>query len=415
MIRFCSKNSANGKDKAVSFEVFHHASQVNAIAWNAIAGNKIFLQHSYLTALEASKPAGMQFRYVLVHENKTAAAVCYFQLADLSSTELGSIINFEDYGDFLAAVGNKINNMLFSTAKYSSNNLLVCGNLFVSGEYGIACDENFLSIVFKILPEVTEVFLEEIENTGGRIVAVTIKDFYEPEDQVVSETIGKKFHRMVIDPNMIFKVNSNWHSFDDYLDAMSAKYRLRANNVLKKLDDTEIRYLQLEDIIKEQKYIEQLYHNVQQKAPVRIVKADIHYFIELKKHLKDNFIFRAFYIGEEMIAFTSGFLFQKHYEAHFIGIDYRYNKSHAIYQNILYDFVHEAIKSNATELVFGRTAMEIKSTVGAVAYPLFSYLRLSNSLLNKVVKPFIPSSENKNWIARNPYRENPVQDKSVVK
>jgi hypothetical protein len=105
-----------------------------------------------------------------------------------------------------------------------------------------------------------------------------------------------------------------------------------------------------------------------------------------------------------MIAFTSGFKSGPHYEAHFIGIDYHYNKSHSLYQNILYDFIREAIKNKSGQLTFGRTAMEIKSTVGAVAYPLYSYLKFSNGFLNSLIKPFIPSETNTGWIPRSPFK-----------
>lgn len=400
------KNKFKNIPPAISFEIFQFMKEFSKEKWNALAGEKIFLQHNYLFALENSTPAGIRFRYVFVYENKILKAICYFQLADLTSAELGSFINLENYGGIINSVGNRLNDLLFSGKKYRSNNLLVCGSLFVSGEYGIACkDERFFPDVFKLLPEIINNISERITDENGRVVGVSIKDFYEEHDIFAIELTRKNFYRMVIDPNMIFKIRKDWTTYDDYLNAMSAKYRLRANNVMKKIEDVEIKYLEPGDIRKEKEGIEKLYHNVQKKAPVRIVKVDIHYFLELKKQLKNDFVFRAFYLEHKMIAFTSGFKHDSHYEAHFIGIDYHYNKSHLLYQNILYDFIHEAIKNKSSELVFGRTAMEIKSGVGAVAYPLFAYIKLSNSFLNKLVKPFIPTEENKSWIPRNPFRE----------
>lgn len=401
-----SKNYFSPPTVQFSFKIFRTVKEFSPTRWDKIAADKIFLHTNYLQALENSAPAGISFRYVLVYENSTLKAICNFQVADLSSKELGSIINLENYGDILSTIGNKINNMLFSDSKYTSNNLVVCGSLFVSGEYGIAVEEEkLLPMVFKIFPEVLSKITEGIEKDKGRVVAVSVKDFYEREDVYAKELTNEKFHRMVIDPNMIFKVRNNWKTFDDYLGALSSKYRVRANSVAEKLGSVHIKYLEISEIEKERESIEKLYYNVQKKAPVRIVKSDVRYFYELKKHLKDDFVFRAFYLDGKMIAFTSGFKKLKQYEAHFIGIDYHYNKSHAIYQNILYDFIHEAIKNNATELVFGRTAMEIKSTVGAIAIPLFSYIRFTNGILNRIIKTFIPTEENKNWIPRNPFKE----------
>ncbi|MFI5220279.1 MAG: hypothetical protein ACHQNT_12410 [Bacteroidia bacterium] len=405
MICSPKQNQLTASKNNISFSVYNSVNEFSTAEWNKIAGEKIFLQTNYLQALEQSETAGISFRYVTISENKIPKAIAYFQVADLTSKELGSFINLENYGTVLQAAGNKINDLLFSGSKYSSNNLLVCGSLFVSGEYGIAADNKFLPITFNLFSEIIETISEGITQTGGRVIACTVKDFYEDKDKAANVLTKNNFHRMVVDPNMIFKVRSGWKTFDDYLEAMSAKYRLRANNSMKKIEHVRIKYLNDVEIEKEKDSIDKLYLNVQKKAPVRIVRANINYFGCLKKYLKDQFVFRAFYIEGKMIAFTSGVKHNGHYEAHFIGIDYHYNQSHSIYQNILYDFIHEAIKSRSEELYFGRTAMEIKSTVGAVAHPLFSYFRFSNSLLNRLVKPFIPKEENKSWIPRNPFKE----------
>jgi predicted N-acyltransferase len=400
-----SKNKSLRDRKEIFFEIFNSVNDFSRDDWNRIAGAKIFLGCDYLIALEESKPAGISFRYVIIYKNKIPAAICNFQVADLSSKELGSLINLENQGSFVSSIGNKINDLLFSQAKYASENLVVCGSLFVSGEYGIACaDENFFPMAVDLLPGIIEKISEQISKEKGRVICYSVKDFYEDADNYSKKLAEEKFYRMVIDPNMIFRVRKEWRTFDDYLDAMSAKYRLRANNVVKKLGDIEIKYLERGEIEKEKESIEDLYLQVQKKAPVRIVRVNIHYFLTLKKYLKDEFIIRAFYLKGKMIAFTSGFKHRTHYEAHFIGIDYQYNKSHSLYQNILYDFIHEAIKNKAEELVFGRTAMEIKSTVGAVAYPLYSYLKFSNNFLNRIIKPFIPSGKNTNWVPRNPFK-----------
>jgi hypothetical protein len=173
--------------------------------------------------------------------------------------------------------------------------------------------------------------------------------------------------------------------------------------------------MEYDDILRESAIMEKLYLNVQKKAPVRIARVHGHYFLELKKHLKNEFAVRAYFLEDKMIAFTTGLIHARHYEAHFIGLDYHFNKSHALYQNMLYDFIHEAIKSNARELVFGRTAMEIKSTAGAVAHPLVSYIKLSSKLLNRLIKPFIPNEENKNWIPRSPFKIIDQNKKEVIK
>jgi predicted N-acyltransferase len=403
--RFFNSKIQKGSDK-IYFDIFNSIGEFSKLTWDKIAGENKFLHSNYLKALEKTLPAGISFRYCIMHENKIPVAICYFQIADLTSKELGSLIDFDNYGNIISAVGNKINKVLFAGNKFSSNNLLVCGSLFISGEHGIACaDQTFFPVCVKLIPEVMEIISRQIEEKNGRVVCFSVKDFYDPSDVSAKVLLQSRFHRMVIDPNMIFFIKKDWIKFDDYLDAMSAKYRLRANNVMKKLEALQMRYLTAEDIEAEKESLEKLYLQVQKKAPVKIVRVNYNYFHILKSRLKDEFVLRAFYLKGKMIAFTSGFKFGDHYEAHFIGIDYHYNKSYSLYQNILYDFIHEAIKNKSTQLVFGRTAMEIKSTVGAAAYPLYSYLKFSNKFLNSLIKPFIPSEKNENWIPRNPFKD----------
>ncbi len=81
------------------------------------------------------------------------------------------------------------------------------------------------------------------------------------------------------------------------------------------------------------------------------------------------------------------------------------NKELELYQNILYDYVKEAIDNNLQQLTLGRTASEIKSTVGAEAHQLTCYIRHRNPLSNHLIKPIIDSIKTSDWIPRNPFKE----------
>lgn len=390
----------------IKYQVFSSVEQLNKAAWDNIASDNLFLQTRYLFAVEKSGLGGMSYRYITIGTDSSLKAICYFQLADLSSKDLGSFLNLENYGPILQTAGEKINNMLLSTSRYRKNILLVCGSLLISGNHGVAVAKDFsLEELFKHLPSIADQLEEEQKNEGNRIVGISVKDFYDEEASIENHLEDKNYHRMLIDPNMIVDIKKGWHSFDDYLASLSAKYRLRANNALKKLENISVKYLSYKELEESSAEIEALYLHVQKKAPVRIVRAGIQYFLFLKKNLPDQFVIRAFYLDEKMIAFTSGFKNHHHYEAHFIGINYHYNSSHAVYINILYDFINEAIRNKAQQLIYGRTALEIKSTVGARPYQLTSFFRLSNGVLNKLISPFISSSPKNDWVQRDPFKE----------
>ena len=57
------------------------------------------------------------------------------------------------------------------------------------------------------------------------------------------------------------------------------------------------------------------------------------------------------------------------------------------------------------QVYLGRTAAEMKSTVGAVAHDLVCYIRHRNGLSNQVIRPFIDYLKPSDWTPRNPFKE----------
>jgi len=389
----------------LTFRLFATLPEAVRGGWSQATRDSFFLSSRYLEAIEQSGLAGLSFRYAVCYDGDDPVGVFYFQLADLSSREMGSILNLSGYGDLAAHIGDHIHRLLFMGRKNSKKWLLVCGSLLVSGNHGYALtDERYRSACFAVLPGILRDLSHALETNGEKVVAVSVKDFYADERESAAGLGRQGFRRMVIDPNMIVALDPAWRSFDDYLDAMSAKYRLRANNALKKIKHMTRRTLTYEELKRCAPDLEALYMNVQKKAPVRIVRADSRYFLALKKALKDGFVVRVFETDGRIIAFTTGFIHGTLYDAHFIGIDYHDNRKHSLYLNILYDFVEQAIAARSEKLFFGRTALEIKSTVGARAHALESWLKINSRILQGLIAPFIPKAAGDDWIQRNPFR-----------
>ena len=75
-----------------------------------------------------------------------------------------------------------------------------------------------------------------------------------------------------------------------------------------------------------------------------------------------------------------------------------------LYQRILYDYVAGGIYSSYANVFLGRTAAEMKSTVGAVAHNLVCYIRHRNGLSNEVLRPFFDFLQPSEWVARSPFK-----------
>jgi hypothetical protein len=96
-------------------------------------------------------------------------------------------------------------------------------------------------------------------------------------------------------------------------------------------------------------------------------------------------------------------------EAHYIGLDYEYNGQFNLYQNVLYGMIDEAIKNKLSKVNLGRTAAEIKTTVGAKPVDLICYIKPQNTISKLIQKPFISYLQPAEWIPRNPFKEESIE------
>lgn len=404
-------SSLRKKPSDFSFAVFDSVSTINSEQWNNIANfGSPFLKIPYLSVLENEHPDNMRFHYAIIYDDKKPIAIAYFQVIDFSSEGFESLIDKENAEFSCAITGylkKHLTNHFIRSASKINMRLLICGNAFVSGEHGFACspDINQTEVFDALADIIYEIGIAEKLN--GKIAAIIVKDFYTSTKNVSDELKEFKFHDFLGEPNMIVKIN--WQTFDEYLNAMSKKYRNRAKGIVKKGTELQRKCFSANDINENAKLIQQLYNNVFNKASFSMASLSANYFVEMKKILQDKFNFIAYYHNEELIGFRTSFILEGSVEAHFIGLNYQVNKELELYQNILYDYVKEAIDNNLPQLILGRTASEIKSTVGAEAYQLTCYIRHRNPLSNHLIKPFIDSIKTTDWIPRNPFKEISIQ------
>ena len=64
-----------------------------------------------------------------------------------------------------------------------------------------------------------------------------------------------------------------------------------------------------------------------------------------------------------------------------------------------------AIINKKQQVNLGRTAAEIKTTVGAKAQDLICYIKPQNTISKIIQKPFISFLQPSEWVARNPFKE----------
>jgi predicted N-acyltransferase len=401
------KSALLKKTSDFSFALVDSVYKINADHWNTIVPHgSEFLELPFLNVLEKESPENMRFHYAIIYRSGKPAAITYFQVIDFSSESFGSMVDDESK-EFTCVITDYLKKYLTNHIKRSADKinmrLLICGNAYVSGEHGFTClPEINKTEVVDALADVIYL-IGRAEKLRGNISAVLIKDFYSDSLGHAAELEEYKYHDFLVEPNMI--VDVQWDSFDEYLNAMSKKYRNRAKTILKKGIAIERKVLDADDIEKNSKRLLQLFNNVHLKAKFRLASLTPGYFAELKRTMGDKFNFVAYYHSNQLVGFRSTFMLKNAVEAHFIGLDYTVNKELELYQNILYDYIQEAIDNKKQQVFLGRTASEIKSTVGAEAYQLTCYIRHRNSLSNRIIKPFVDYLKPSEWVPRNPFKE----------
>ena len=113
----------------------------------------------------------------------------------------------------------------------------------------------------------------------------------------------------------------------------------------------------------------------------------------------------GYFDGDKLVGYYTHIQSHGDLDAHFLGYDPQKNKECQLYLNMLYDLVDDAIRLNSNNLIMSRTALEIKSSVGAVAHPMVLYLKTTNSILNLgVAKALSYFKPNEKWVPRSPFK-----------
>ncbi len=379
--------------------------------WNKVLSNeKLPLSIPYLAAIEAQPARNMNFHYAIVYKDIFPVAVLYFQEFDFSLANISRNVNVARIESVIKGL-KKMVGISINGSEGVSARLLVFGNTYTTGEYGFHFTSDFdKENLSDIILQTSDKIIAG-QKKQGKINAILLKDFYKTREQQLREIKNNSFHIFNVQPSMELTIQPEWKSFEDYLSAFSSKYRVRAKSALKKGGRLTQREFTADDILLHYEKIMQLYTNVEEKADFQLVTISKKYFYDLKIALENNFIFKAFFLEDDLVAFATLLHGNDCLEANFVGMNYEYNLENCIYQNILYDDVKMAIDLKVKTLYFGRTALEIKSTLGAEPLDMFLFIKHTNSITNSILGTVMANLKQAEWIQRRPFKG--VEEKSV--
>ena len=370
---------------------YNSVNDISTKEWEALdCSSNVYYSAPFLRAFELSNPR-IDFKYIVVHKNEKAVALASLQTIELNidvilknikiSGRLKRLINF-----FFC---NNIIKIMFH------------GNIFLSGEHGL-----FISDLIDKKEAVRAIgkAINKVAKKTRSLHAIFVKDFLKESLSITDTYQEFGFSSMHVEPNMILTLDPNWSSYDDYRDDLKSKYRVKVNKADTTSASLTAKLFDEDDFAKHKDALQKLYENTIANANFNAQVLNLDTYIHLREIYREDFIVKAYFLEDELVGFLSALANNNHLDAHFIGLNYDLNKTHAIYPRILNDYVRIGIEKQVSHINFGRTASEIKTTIGAKPVDLTCYIKHKRPFINSIVKFFIKRVQIKEFKQHKPFK-----------
>lgn len=348
------------------------------------------LSYDYLQAVEASLPAGV-CRYMLIYKEGRPVLFSYAQLFTLTSK------NFR-----LEKNAGCVKSILKLFLDLKKIKVLMTGNALRTDTSCCCYDSTMVNA-----DEVAELISAGAEKIADEenVTAVILKDM--PYSMVVRSWLAEQgYNTPWADAVMELTLPEQWTNMNDYVAALSRKYKTRANKILDAGKDLEFRVMGLDEVRAYDAQIDRLFNNVLANQSFRLTTVAPHHFSSMKQVYGDGFeVFGLFKEGA-LSGFCSAFISADTYELYYAGIDYNLNTEYQLYFNILFAGLARAIELKKSRLVLGRTSFDAKASIGAKPVELPYFIKIANlpqGVTNWFINYFSGMEDGK-WKMRNPLK-----------
>ena len=359
--------------------------------WDSLkCSTNIYYSPEFLSAFETAN-TDIEFNYIFIIKNEIAVAFANTQIVTIGVETITKNIK-------MSAWIKRIANRMFCNNQIR---VLFCGNIFLSGEYGTFLKEGENKI--KTFTAIAE-SVKKLAKSKRRLHALFVKDFKNDSLYITKNLEDFDYATMQVEPNMIISLKPEWHNFEDYKASLKSKYRVKANKADSKSDILIVKYFNEKDIKIYKDQLQKLYQNTIANADFNAQVLNLDTYSGLKNNYPEAFIVKGYFKEDKLVGFLSAMKNGENLDAHFIGIDYANNKEFAIYPRILNDYVRLGIETNVKRINLGRTASEIKTTLGAEPETLTCYFKHKRKLPNAFIKPLVKNIKIKSFKQHLPFK-----------
>ena len=380
--------------KNITFKIFNTVRELPH-EWDEVSHHNHFLQTPYLKVLEKSAPTNMECFFIAIFEDDELIGTSLAQYLDLNK--------LESFGEQDNCFKTKIRNFAF---KNFASHVLFLGNNMITGQNGYTFNKEIdFKCVNDVMMQCTEAIINYFKKKKIRIHIVSYKDFYNECSSELKKFDFGKMHEFTAQPNMIFNLDKKWKTKDDYIASFTKKYRDQYKRAHKKFDGIEVRELSTEEVIHLERDLYQLYYHVAKNAPFNTFFLDEHHFSAFKKQCGNRFRICGYFVEGKLVGFHTLLLNGEVLETYFLGYDETVQKENMLYLNMLYNMTEFGIENGFKKIIFGRTALEIKSSIGAEPVKMSGFIFHTNKFINKYIGKIFDSLEPEfSWQQRHPFK-----------
>ena len=356
--------------------------------WESLCPNGSFLCLPFKLAFEKHHKSNIKHLYYVVND-KGNKAIGYAQEFKIRSNKI------RDYQRKNKVKGNLINLVL----KLLNLKVVALGNGLLTNI------SNFSAIKLSNNIDFFNSLLLRIQKDLSADKFIIPDHFFKELKVEKPNEVFPELIKVVVDQDMHLNISKDWNTFEDYTKTLKKKYRNRLKSVMKKSEVIKIKVLTQTELVKYTEKMQELFDNVHQNSAFGISPFNTSIYTDLINSDNPKCQVFAYFLANEMIAFSSELKDDDNLYSYFIGLDYRYNKSYRLYERILNETIKSAISNKKSKLILGRTAAEFKSNVGAQPMHSEIFVYLKSPILRRLLRPVLENIKPGNWVQRNPFKE----------
>ena len=376
-------------------EVVTGAADLPAAWASLVAAGSVVLHPSFLAAMAAAPPTGSSHRYALAWQGQRLVAAAGFHAVPLYPGSLGQA---EADASWPVRAFFRLADWLHRGTPH----MLVCGHMAHTDAPGLVCAPDVPDPAL-LLHELIEAVRRSLDRPVA-LVVLKQPDLGPAHDALVP--LG--YHPVhTAQPTMRLPIDPSWGGFDAYLGAMRSKYRQRARSARKRGRSLARQPLDADAILRHAVTLDGLLAPVLDRADVAVAPVEAATLAALKRSWGDALRVVLYREADRPVAYAVSLAHGDRIEGMLVGLDDARNGPLKLYQNILYDFVARAIDAGASWLELGRTALEIKSAIGAQPHRFPVYVRHPGWVLHRALGFAVRRMQAPAFTRRHPFHAPP--------